>query len=298
VTDAAADLARDGRVEVADYTEPGATFGSRLRDQAIVLTTLVTLDRRDDARAVAREISEQLASDAWHSTHAVSFSLLAMAKYFGVSGDAASGFSFERRVGGAGAETVTSTGPIHTTALDPLPDGGQPVEIRNTSGRNLYASLVTRGVPRPGEETASAEGLTLQVEYTTPQGRALDVGSLPQGTDLVAHVTVTNPTRVNLENLALTHMVPSGWEIHSPRLGAGDASGAQAPAIDHQDIRDDRVYTYFPLKAGESRRVAVLLNAAYLGRYYLPGVSVEAMYDASRHARTAGRWVTVVPRTP
>jgi uncharacterized protein YfaS (alpha-2-macroglobulin family) len=296
--DVATDLVRDDRHDLVDYREPDATFGSRLRDQAIVLTTLVTLDRRQDAGAVAREISDQLASDTWYSTHAVAFSLLAMAKYFGVSGDAAAGFTFERQLGGARPETVTSAAPIHTTAMDPVPAGGQAVEIRNTSGRNLYASVVTRGVPRPGEETASSDGLALQVEYTSAQGRPLDIASLPQGTDVVAHVTVSNPTQVNLENLALVHMVPSGWEIHNPRLGADEAAGGVRPAVDYQDIRDDRVYTYFPLGAGESKRFAVLLNAAYLGRYYLPGVSVEAMYDASRHARTAGRWVTVVPGTP
>jgi uncharacterized protein YfaS (alpha-2-macroglobulin family) len=298
VADVAADLVRDGRRDVATYTAADATFGSPLRDRAIVLMTLVTLDRRGEAEAVAREISEELASDTWHSTHAVAFSLLAMTRYFGVTGDASRGFAFERQLGGGRAETVNAAGPIHTIALDPLPPGGQALEIRNTSGRNLYASVVTRGVPRPGEETAAAEGLTLQVDYTSAQGRPLDVGTLPQGTDLVAHVSVTNPTRLNLENVALTHLVPAGWEIHNPRLGADDAPGGARPAVDHQDVRDDRVYSYFPLQAGESRRFAVALNAAYLGRYYLPGVSVEAMYDAARHARTAGRWVTVVPRSP
>jgi len=36
------------------------------------------------------------------------------------------------------------------------------------------------------------------------------------------------------------------------------------------------------------------LNAAYLGRYYLPGASVEAMYEATKQARLGGTWVEVV----
>ena len=63
--------------------------------------------------------------------------------------------------------------------------------------------------------------------------------------------------------------------------------------FDYQDVRDDRVYTYFDLRAGETKKFELLLNASYLGHYYLPPVSVEAMYDATINGRTAGRWVEV-----
>ena len=50
--------------------------------------------------------------------------------------------------------------------------------------------------------------------------------------------------------------------------------------------------------AGQSLTVRSLLNAAYLGSYYLPSVSVEAMYDATTYGRTAGTWVTVADEGP
>ena len=37
----------------------------------------------------------------------------------------------------------------------------------------------------------------------------------------------------------------------------------------------------------------VMLNASYQGTFYLPSVSAEAMYDATKHARTAGYTVEV-----
>jgi len=37
-----------------------------------------------------------------------------------------------------------------------------------------------------------------------------------------------------------------------------------------------------------------LLNASYLGKYYLPAVSAEAMYDETIFARVAGQWVEVI----
>jgi uncharacterized protein YfaS (alpha-2-macroglobulin family) len=98
--------------------------------------------------------------------------------------------------------------------------------------------------------------------------------------------------RGDYRGVALSQVVASGWEIRNDRL---DPSRQRASsAFDYQDVRDDRVYTYFDLKAGETKTVEVAMNASYLGRFYLPMVTVEAMYDATLNARARGQWVEVV----
>ena len=47
-------------------------------------------------------------------------------------------------------------------------------------------------------------------------------------------------------------------------------------------------------KASETKTFRILLNASYLGTYYLPGLQCEAMYDNTFLARTKGFWVEVV----
>ena len=42
----------------------------------------------------------------------------------------------------------------------------------------------------------------------------------------------------------------------------------------------------------------MILNAAYLGRFYLPTVYCEAMYDNEINASQAGKWVEVVSPAP
>jgi len=74
--------------------------------------------------------------------------------------------------------------------------------------------------------------------------------------------------------------------------GSADATRRTAEYV---DVRDDRVMQYFSLRAGDSITFRTRLNAAYLGHYYLPGTSVEAMYDATQHARFKGQWVDVLP---
>jgi uncharacterized protein YfaS (alpha-2-macroglobulin family) len=47
-------------------------------------------------------------------------------------------------------------------------------------------------------------------------------------------------------------------------------------------------------KKSETKTFTILLNAGYLGTYYLPGIQVEAMYDNDYLVRTKGRWLEVV----
>jgi len=36
-----------------------------------------------------------------------------------------------------------------------------------------------------------------------------------------------------------------------------------------------------------------MLNASYLGSYYLPGIQAEAMYDNEFFVRNKGQWIEV-----
>ena len=71
-------------------------------------------------------------------------------------------------------------------------------------------------------------------------------------------------------------------------------SFATSSAFTYQDIRDDRVYTFFNLPYQQSVTYRVMLTASYAGTYYLPAVSCEAMYDKSVYVRKKGYVVEVV----
>jgi hypothetical protein len=68
---------------------------------------------------------------------------------------------------------------------------------------------------------------------------------------------------------------------------------AKNAAFDYQNIRDDRVYTFFSLRKGQEKTFTVLANASYTGKFYLPMIYAEAMYDASVSAVVAGKWITI-----
>ena len=94
-------------------------------------------------------------------------------------------------------------------------------------------------------------------------GSPIDTHSLHQGTDFMAVVTVANISgTTDYTNLALTHIIPAGWEIFNERM-AGQIT-TSAP-YSYQDIRDDRILTYFNLQQGQAKTFTVRLQATYSG---------------------------------
>jgi len=289
---------------------PDYTFRSELRDRAMVLQSLLALGRADQSADLVKAISSELASQGWYSTQSVAYSLMAIAKIAGAG--PADSFTFEHNFG-TPTTSVLSHSPVYQAKLDTFPSTGQAVSIHNTSQRTLFVTIATRGVPAAGTESADSSGLSLQVTYTDEDGNAVDVSRLTQGSDFVAHVEVRNVTSQRIDNIALTHIFPAGWEIHNDRMDNAAAGGSRDEAaqprnpwmslngsrnatqasVDYTDIRDDRVLQYFGLGAQESIRFETRLNAAYRGRYYLPSVLAEAMYDATKSARTGGQWTVV-----
>jgi uncharacterized protein YfaS (alpha-2-macroglobulin family) len=289
LADAARELTHQAALKVAWYERPGATFGSELRDRAILLDCLALMKNDLRAKEVADLISGELSSSKWLSTQSTAYALMAMARFVGAGGGIGEKARFTWRIGDGPIQEATLVKPIFRTELADFPETGAPVEIVNPNGRTLYANLTAEGIPAVGNEQASSEGLALKVSFSDLKGRAVAPGNLQQGSDFQAEVAVRNLTERDLENLALTQVVPSGWQIHNARF-EGESANSE---IDYQDVRDDRLLTYFSLKAGQEKSFKVLLNASFLGRYYLPAWSVEAMYNAARQARTTGQWVTI-----
>ena len=277
---------------VEKYDSPSYTYGSRLRDRAMILETLAVLDRKEDAYPILEEIAQQMGDkNKWMSTQTTAYSLVAIASY--TDGAALNeNMNFEVNVG----STVASfqKGKYVTQILIDEKEKSQPVMIKNLGSSPLYARLIRTGIPLGGEENAAAQNVKMTVIYKDQNGKNLTVSDLKQSTNFTAQVTIHHPgVRGEYKDLALTQIFPSGWEIINTRLN--DTPGTDAgDQPDYMDIRDDRVMQYFDLKPNEKKTFEINLNASYKGKFYLPAVAIEAMYDNSIYARTAGQWVKVV----
>jgi uncharacterized protein YfaS (alpha-2-macroglobulin family) len=274
----------------------GYSYGSSGRDQAILLETYTIM--KDDAKSLKamKNVAKRLGKNSYMNTQAVAYSLMAISKYVGESG-VAKELSFSTYINGKKESHLmkTTVGQIEVP-LSAIKDG--KISVENTGKGLLFATVLSSGIPGPGDEKTIDHNLDISVKYLDMKGQFISVAKLEQGTDFIAEVTVANTDLNNpVDNIALTHVFPSGWEIFNKRLfGDGQDKGT----FDYQDIRDDRVLTYFGLS--DYRRNAkysektfkVVLNASYLGKYYLPSVNAESMYDDDYKAAQKGKWVEVV----
>ncbi len=286
--EAASNLIKGRANYIPEYAELSYTYGSNYRDEAMILEALVLMGKMTDAAVVAKRLAENLNSNLWMSTQTTAYGLMAVSKFVGKN-------TMENKLKFSYAiddKTGTRDSEMTMVSFD-LKGKTKSVKVNNTGKGILYVRLITKGVPLGGEEVSVENNIELTVKYFDMNSRPLDVATMRQGTDFMAEITVFNPgIRGPLKELALSHIVPSGWEIHNSRMDQYDSDNSSY--YTYQDIRDDRVYTYFDLGPGKQKTFRVQLNSSYLGKFYLPGIAVEAMYDNSIYARVKGQWISVV----
>jgi len=274
------------------YSSAGYTYGSSLRDMAFTLEVLVMLKKDTEAFRLMEKMAGEL-KGGFYSTQTTSFSLFAIARYAGKS--SGKGISFDYMLNKLKGETMKTAKSFYMLDLNESSGMTGNIQVKNNNADDrLFVNVTFTGQPVQGQETEQSSGLKISVVYNEDNGNILDIASLKQGTDFIAEVTVQHPGLLfTYTNLALSQVFPSGWEIINTRV-QDISAGLKEDIFDYRDIRDDRVYTFFNLGQYEKKTFRVRLNAAYTGRYYLPSVSCEAMYEPNIHANTKGRWVEVV----
>jgi len=279
--------------ELEDYHEFSYTYGSTTRDHAMILETYSILKKQNDAIPLMEMISGKLSSGKWMSTQTTAYCLVAMAKFAGDTEITDNKLNFDYTFVGESEEILTDKS-IKQFQKKLSDVKSFKSKITNKGNSIIYVNLYVEGIPVENILPAENNNLTMDIKYRTLDGNEIDVSSITQGTDFKAIVTIKNPGILgDYKEMAITQIFPSGWEIHNTRMyGVGTSHEIDQPK--YQDIRDDRVYTYFNLKSGQIKSFVILLNAAYVGEYYLPSVNCEAMYDNRINSRTSGEWVKVV----
>jgi uncharacterized protein YfaS (alpha-2-macroglobulin family) len=274
------------------YSSAGYTYGSELRDMAFTLEVLTMLKRDAEAFRLMEKMTAEL-KNGYYSTQTTAFSLYAIARYIGKNEE--KGISIEYMLNKSKNETVKTSKSIFTLDLNESAGTSGNIQLKNNNpGSRIFVNTTLTGQPVQGQETEQSSGLKLTVVYKGDDGKVLDVASLRHGTDFIAEVTVEHTGLVfSYTDLALSQVFPSGWEIINTRV-QDVTSGMKEDNFDYRDYRDDRIFTFFELMQQGRKTFRVRLNAAYTGKYYLPAVNCEAMYETNVHANNKGRWVEVV----
>ncbi len=259
-----------------------SNYGSAIREEAMLLETYILLNRHDVASVLARNISNSLKAEDNFDTQSTAFSLMAMGQ---LAEKLSGSLHFGWQLNGKAQKDIQSAKAMFVQDLTTT-DQGQ-VTLSNKGDGALNVAIVSSAQLLHDTLPEINNQISLQVVYKDMNGRPLNLDQIPQGSDFVATITVTNNNpAAEYADLALTHILPSGWEIYESVIGK--------VAYTYQDIRDDRLLTYFDLHRGEKKSFSVRLQATYLGDFILPAIQCEGMYDTSVLARTKAGKTKVV----
>jgi uncharacterized protein YfaS (alpha-2-macroglobulin family) len=274
--------------ELSPYASNSWHYGSYLRDYSVLLMAYDEAGMQDKSAELLMRMMKIYQSSSYWNTQTLAWFLNAVgSRMKGGQVD----LHFDLVIGGE-SQSQTTDKAIYAIELGEDEFEGKRIKVTNKGPKELFVSHTVRGKPRMGDEGESAaKYLDFAVSYFDEKGSPMDVSKLKMGTEFKAVVTLSKKglTR-DVDEMALTQIFPSGWEILNWRLEGDQRSNN---ALDYQDVRDDRVLSFFDLNY-QNVQVEIPLHATYPGNYYLPQAYVEAMYDDDVYAKKAGKWVEVL----
>jgi uncharacterized protein YfaS (alpha-2-macroglobulin family) len=161
----------------------------------------------------------------------------------------------------------------------------------------VFAELQTKGLPLEDNIKTESKGVAIQRFLFNQSGERISTSQIKQGEVFWIVFAVKSLATNRIENLALSSVLPSGFEISNERLNEYNRPGwlnsMRLSTPDYLDIRDDRINWFFNLNSYETQTFAAQIHPSYAGEFRWPGVVLEAMYSPDYFARIAGERISV-----
>lgn len=252
----------------------GMTLESEARNTASLLTMWLDVDPQ--AQEVS-ELAQRLSGMKWYSTQDNSAAIVALSRYNVEAVGAKSDIT-------ARVNTETSDKPIlthksgeNTSAMNinQLPRSTNILIEAEGTGQGCYSWSITghtKAQPKPERRNVNIEAL-----YYDEGGNILDF-SQPVTHGKVVSVVLSVKPSMTVNNLAVSYLLPAGFELENPRIDDGhDDTETHTGVV--SDIRDDRLVLFFGRLEGE-RSYGFKMRAVTRGTFRVPQVSAMGMYDA------------------
>ena len=280
-------IPKEFEIEQAKRTS-GETFDSPVRANALVLNVLLETDPSNPSIArYLRYLSGVYEKAGWYSTQDNAFTLLA----FGKAARQAAGSTVTATIR-AGNKDFAYKGGTERFALDAF---GKTISISAKGEGQLYYSIVTEGIRRDGSVRLGDDNLQVRREYLDRMGQAVDLASVRRNDLIVVKLSLSSSVG-QLENVAISDLLPAGFEIENPRITETTRYAfIRTPSVpDYLDIRDDRVLIYTGFRgAARQKFFYYVVRAVTKGRFALPPIVAEAMYDGEYYSASGGGTVVV-----
>jgi alpha-2-macroglobulin len=162
------------------------------------------------------------------------------------------------------------------------------------SAAGMWLVINSDGIRPDAKYKVGGSGMSVSRTYRTLDGQAFDLnsGELKLGDLLYVEVEVGNTSDAVIQNIALVDRLPAGLEIENPRLGRSVKLDWVADTdlwpVEFQNMRDDRIEAFGTLAPATTKKIVYTVRAVTSGKFTVPPVEAEAMYDPTLWAREAG----------
>ncbi len=252
----------------------GGSFDSEVRANAIMLNVL--LEVKPDHEQIPFMIKHiTKISEYMYSTQERSFAFLALGKAAKVNAD--SKLSVDIIING---ETKRAVDNDYTLDSDELNRAN--VILKGNGKGEMYYFWNTEGIRIDGavkEEDKLMQVRRTYYDYRT-KGQIIS-NRFKQGQLIVCKVSLTGYNQ-SAENIVITDMLPTGFEIENPRLSANSEMVWKSDSpmnVQYMDVRDDRLLLFTDLARNKVKEFYYMIRVVNKGSFSLPVISAEAMYD-------------------
>lgn len=249
----------------------GRSFNSPIRDKALALYTLVTVDENHPMVALlVRQLGEMIKERHWLSTQERVFSVLALGKLAKSAG-----------AGNINA-TITSGGKTYNfndkDLLIKLPV--DEAQVKSNGSGKLFWYLESEGLPVTMKVKEGDRVLRVRRQIYDRTGKLISGNSVKQSDLLVIGVTVSTNDNSTIENVVITDLLPACFEIENTRLTfERDMDWIKDRSEpDYQDTRDDRI-NFFTSASGQPKTFYYMVRVVGKGTFTQGPVGAEAMYN-------------------
>ena len=265
-------------LDPARQRDTGGVFDSHIRELAILLDTLLTVSP-DSPHIVTlvKELNDRRENESYLTTQENAFSLLAMGKYARTMDMKEKNFTARCLVDG---ETVREFTHLDSPRITVDKASGKEVSLSLSGKGTLYYFWVLEGVPVSGRVEETDRGVAVRRTFKTTAGTVVEPLEFEQGETYVVEYSIKASRE--LENFVINDPLPGGLEIENPRINtrvALDWPEEDTVTPDYMDIRDDRLLLFLDIGSTDTLFYRYLVRAVTVGRFRLPALCGECMYD-------------------
>ena len=261
------------------------TFGEKPRDLAIIIEVLSLFDDQSTLMDLNyNNMVDLLNKKPAVNTQTKGYVFVATHKYFGRALDISKVSNFSVKT----AEGITNYQLNYFTSQNikiSHNSMGKTVSITNENDVPIYVTRMDKFIDKNIAKNPINNAIKMNCTFQNITTGDDDLSCVHIGDDIFIKIDIQNPKNTEIRDLALNVKMPSGWELINPALYETSNQKTNVN-IEHQDYRDDRVYTFFNINSNDKESFVFKAKATFSGDFFFPAIICESMYDASIMARS------------